>query len=101
MKTVLFDPESPGRGPNPRCMGELYYWERVDDLPLIGRFAGVALGTTKGADTLIVGLRCGGCHGEGLNRGSYNDCEECGGSGQAGYIQIRYEHLVKAVRQDA
>lgn len=26
--------------------------------------------------------RCGGCHGEGINRGSYNDCEECGGIGR-------------------
>lgn len=98
MKTILFDPEAPGRGPNPRWLGHMYRWERVDDFPIVGRFAGVLLGTTKGADTLIVSIQCGGCHGEGLNRGSYNDCEECDGSGRAGYIQIRYEHLISAIR---
>lgn len=70
----------------------------VGDLPIVGRFVGVLRGTTKAADTLIVGLRCGGCHGEGMNRGSYNDCEECGGTGRGAYIHIRYEHLAAAVR---
>lgn len=77
IQTVLFDPEAPGRGPNPRWIGRDYHWERVNDFPIIGQFAGVLLGVTKGADTLIVALQ--------------DDV----------YVMIRYEHLVSAVRCDA
>lgn len=78
IQTVIFDTEAPGRGP--RWLGKIYYWERVDDFPIIGRFAGVVLGTTKGADTLIVAID--------------SEFEQL-------YVQIRYEHLVKAVRHES
>lgn len=71
---MIADPEAPGRGP--RWMGSYYRWERDDDLPVVGRFAGVALGTRKGADTLFVDV------------------------GRGNYIGIRYEHLVSAIAVD-
>lgn len=72
---MIPDPEQPGRGPNPHHMGEVYLWERDNDFPVIGRFAGVVLGTSKRADTLVVGVT------------------------DKDYITIRYEHLIAAVRQ--
>lgn len=75
---TIFEPEAPGRGPG--RMGETYHWDRLDDFPIIGRFAGVVLGVRKGADTLIVAIP-----------DDEDDEFEI-------YLSIRYEHLVRAVR---
>lgn len=69
---VIDDPEAPGRGPSRLDM--TYRWTRVGDLPVIGKFVGVALGVRKGADTLFVELR------------------------DHSHIAIRYEDLVSAVQ---
>lgn len=69
---MIDHPEKRGRGP--AHLGALYRWERDDDLPVVGRFSGVVLGVTKGADTLVVGLE------------------------DHVFIQIRYENLAAAIR---
>lgn len=41
--------------------------------------------STRCIPDIVATKRCGACHGEGINRGSYNDCDECDGTGRVPY----------------